>query len=186
MMATQLDRIEKMLAVLCDHLDIDNVNVSPTKTAKDLNVDNGRRYDGIVSRFEHGWGFIESAELGRNFFVHYSDVEGTGLRLLEAGEQVSFEVGPGKDGRPKAVRVRRQSRGEGVPGQPQVNAAPRQATTREETGIPAAAEDAGDEEKEMPQPASSAVLPRRSPSRRTTTKRVRLGAVPGRRQAISW
>lgn len=185
-MATQLDRIEKMLAALCDHLGIDNVNVSPTKPAKDLNAENGRRYDGIVSRFEHGWGFIESAELGRNFFVHYSDVEGTGLRLLEAGEQVSFEVGPGKDGRPKAVRARRQSKGEWAPGLPQVNAAPRQATTRGDTDTPAAVEGAGDDEEEMPQPASSEALPRRSPIGRTTTKRVRLGAVPGRRPAISW
>lgn len=185
-MGTQLDRIEKMLAALCDHLGVDDVNVPQTRNAKDFSAENGRRYVGIVSRFEHGWGFIESAELGRNFFVHYSDVEGTGLRLLEAGEEVSFEIGPGKDGRPKAVRVRRQSRGERVPGQPQVNAAPRQATTREDTGIPAAVEDAGDEEEEMPQPASSEVLPRRSPTGRTTTKRVRRGAVPGRRPAISW
>ena len=188
MMTTQLDRIEKMLAALCDHLGVDDVNVSRTnaRTAEDLSTENGRRYDGIVSRFEHGWGFIESAELGRNFFVHYSDVEGTGLRLLEAGEEVSFEVGPGKDGRPKAVRVRRQSKGEGVPGQPQVNAAPAQATTREDTGNLAAVEDADDEEDEMPQPASSEVLSGRSPIRRTATKRVRLGAVPGRRSAISW
>lgn len=32
-----------------------------------------------------------------------SDIEGTGLRSLEAGEEVSFELGPGKDGRPKHV-----------------------------------------------------------------------------------
>ncbi len=185
-MATQLDRIERMLQALCDHLGVHDENAPRRETVKDLVSENGSRHVGIVSRFEHGWGFIECAELGRNFFVHYSDVEGTGLRLLEVGEEVSFEVGPGKDGRPKAVRVRRQSNGEGVPGQPQVNAAPRQATTRGDTGIPVAAEDAGDEEEEMPQPASSEVLPRRSPARRTTTKRVRLGAVPGRRPAISW
>jgi cold shock protein len=184
--ATQLDRIERMLQALCDHLGVHDANAPRTETVKDLASENGSRHVGIVSRFEHGWGFIECAEQGRNFFVHYSDVEGTGLRLLEAGEEVSFEIGPGKDGRPKAVRVRRQSRGEGVPGQPQVNATPRRATTREDTGIPAAVEDSGDEEEEMPQQASSEVLPRRSPTGRTTTKRVRLGAVPGRRPAISW
>ena len=79
MMATQLDRIEKMLADLCEHLGVDDVNVSRTRAAENLSAENGRRYDGIVSRFEHGWGFIEAGELGRNFFVHYSDVEGTGL-----------------------------------------------------------------------------------------------------------
>jgi cold shock CspA family protein len=186
MMATQLDRIERMLQILCDHLGVHDTKAPRTEVVKDLPSENGGRHVGIVSRFEHGWGFIESAELGRNFFVHYSDVDGTGLRVLEAGEEVSFEVGPGKDGRPKAVRVRRPSKGEGVPSQPPVNAAPAQGTTREDTGIPGAVEDAGDEEEEMPQPASSEVLPRRSPARRTTTKRVRLGAVPGRRPAISW
>ena len=185
-MATQLDRIERMLQALCDHLGVHDANAPCAEAVKDLASENGSRHVGIVSRFEHGWGFIESAELGRSFFVHYSDVEGTGLRVLEAREEVSFEVGPGKDGRPKAVRVRRQSKGEGVPGQPQVNAAPRPATTREDTGISAAVEDGGDEEEEMPQPASSEVLPRRSPTRRTTIKRARLGAVPGRRSAISW
>src|SRR5579864_5458797 len=169
-----------MLQALCDHLGVHDTNAPRIETVKDLASENGRRHVGIVSRFEHGWGFIECAELGRNFFVHYSDVEGTGLRLLEVGEEVSFEVGPGKDGRPKAVRVRRQSKGEGVSGQPQVNAAPRQATAREDTGVPAAVEDAGDEEEEMPQPASSEVLPRRSLAGRTTAKRVRLGAVHGR------
>ena len=34
-------------------------------------------------------------------------VEGSGLRFLGSGESVSFELGAGKDGRPKAVRVRR-------------------------------------------------------------------------------
>ncbi len=185
-MATQLDRIERMLHALCDHLGVHDENAPRTETEKNLASENGSRHVGIVSRFEHGWGFIESAELGRNFFVHYSDVEGTGLRLLGVGEEVSFEVGPGKDGRPKAVRVRRQSKGEGLPSQHPVNAAPRQATAPEDTGMPAAVEGAGDEEEEMPQPASSEVFPRRSPTGRTTTKRVRLGAVPGRRSSISW
>src|SRR5579864_1424347 len=102
-----------MLQALCDHLGVHDTNAPRTETVRDLPSENGRRHIGIVSRFEHGWGFIDSAELGRNFFVHYSDVDGTGLRLLEAGEDVSVETGPGKDGRPKAVRVRRQSRGEG-------------------------------------------------------------------------
>src|SRR5579863_9410337 len=130
-MATQLDRIERMLQLLCDHLGIHDANAPRTETVKDLASENGSRHVGFVSRFEHGWGFIKSAELGRNFFVHYSDVEGTGLRLLETGEEVSFEVGPGKDGRPKAVRVRRQSKGEDLLGQPSVNTAPGHPTTRE-------------------------------------------------------
>ena len=181
-MATQLDRIERMLQALCDHLGLHDENAPRTETVKHLASKNGSRHVGIVSRFEHGWGFIESAELGRNFFVHYSDVEGTGLRLLEAGEQVSFEVGPGKDGRPKAVRVRRQGVRQASPGQPQVEAAPSQESDTALTG----AQEAGNAEDDMPQPETSQVLPPRSSPRGTTIRRAPLGAAPGRRPAISW
>ena len=184
-MATRLDRIERMLQALCEHLGVHAANLPNTETVRDLASENGRRHGGIVSRFEHGWGFIESAELGRNFFVHYSDVEGTGLRLLEIGEEVSFEVGPGKDGRPKAVRVRRQGAGKASPGHLQVKEAPSQEPADEDPA-PTDATDAGDEQDDMPQPESSeAHRPRLAP-RRTTSKRVRLGALPGRRPAISW
>ena len=130
--------------------------------------------------------YIECAELGRNFFVHYSDIEGTGLRSLEADEEVSFELGPGKDGRPKAVRVRRQLTGQALPGQPQVEMVSSQQTAGQDTG-PTDAKDAGDEERDMLQPESSEVRrPRSSPRRTTTTRRARLGALAGRRPAISW
>jgi len=115
-MSSQLDRIEQMLRVLCNHLGIrefehlGNGNGGETQP-----LENGQRYAGVVSRFEHGWGFIECEALNRNFFVHYSDIEGTGMRLLEAGETVSFEIAPGKDGRPKAVKVRRQPNGNSRP-----------------------------------------------------------------------
>jgi CspA family cold shock protein len=184
-MATQLDRIERMLQALCDHLGVHDTKATRTESVKDLPSENGRRHVGIVSRFEHGWGFIECAELGRNFFVHYSDVEGTGLRLLEIGEEVSFEVGPGKDGRPKAVRVQRQGTRHVSPGEPQVEMASGQETARE-GAFATEAEEATDEEDDLPQPESAAVLPPRSFPRRTTVKRGRLGALPGRRPAISW
>ena len=180
-MATQLDRIERLLAALCDHLGIHDVNTSRPQSAKDVGAEHGRRYVGVVSRFEHGWGFIECAELDHNFFVHYSDIEGTGLRSLKAGEQVTFEVGPGKDGRPKAVRVRRPSTGPAAPGE----AASSRDTAGEDSRAPGV-EDARDEDTDMPQPESSGVLPPRSSPRRTTARRVRLGALPGRRPAISW
>lgn len=184
-MVTQLDRIEKMLAALCDHFGVHDTNAPRTESIRDLASENGGRHVGTVSRFEHGWGFIESAELGRNFFVHYSDVEGTGLRLLEIGEEVSFEVGPGKDGRPKAVRVRRQGVRQAAPGQPQVEEAPSHEHAAENSG-PTDVTDAGDEQDEMPQPESSGEFLSRSAPRRTTTRRTRLGSLPGRRPAISW
>lgn len=185
MMTTQLDRIERMLAALCDHLGVHGANAPRTETAKNLASENGHRYIGVVSRFEHGWGFIDCAELGRTCFVHYSDVEGTGLRLLEAGEEVSFELGPGKDGRPKAVRVRRQGTRQTFAEQPEAEAASRQETARGNPG-PTEVGGANDGDDDMPQPESSEALPPRSTPRRTTTKRVRLGAFSGRRPAVSW
>ncbi|HKV44292.1 MAG TPA: cold shock domain-containing protein [bacterium] len=89
----------------------------------------GRRYAGVVSRFEHGWGFIECEAMNRNYFVHYSDIEGTGLRSLEAGEPVSFELAPGKDGRPKAIRVRRQGVSHPAPRRARIQALPRLEVT---------------------------------------------------------
>src|SRR5579864_2164799 len=107
-MTGQLDRIERMLAALCNHLGIERETTLLRDTVTDVGVEPGRRYVGMVSKFEHGWGFIECAQLKQNVFVYYRDIEGSGLRSLDAGEEVSFEVGPGKDGRPKAVQVRRQ------------------------------------------------------------------------------
>jgi cold shock CspA family protein len=115
-MSSQLDRIEQMLRVLCNHLGIREFeHLGNGNGGEAQPLENGQRYSGVVSRFEHGWGFIECEALNRNFFVHYSDIEGTGMRLLEPGEGVSFEIAPGKDSRPKAVRVRRQPNGNSRP-----------------------------------------------------------------------
>lgn len=109
-MAGQLDRIEGMLRALCAHLGVrDTEQAGAGAPAEAIPAENGARYQGVVSRFEHGWGFIECEAMNRNYFVHYSDIDGTGLRSLDAGDMVSFEIGPGRDGRPKAVRVRRES-----------------------------------------------------------------------------
>ena len=114
-MATQLDRIESMLRALCTHLGVQVAEQSGNGGPESVDVAAGPRYTGVVSRFEHGWGFIECEAMNRNFFVHYSDIEGSGMRLLEPGEMVSFELASGKDGRPKAVRVRRQAPNRSTP-----------------------------------------------------------------------
>jgi CspA family cold shock protein len=108
-MSSQLDRIESMLRALCAHLGVQVAVDRAGNGNQDASDTDGSRYTGVVSRFEHGWGFIECEAMNRNFFVHYSDIEGTGMRSLDPGAAVSFELAPGKDGRPKAVRVRRQS-----------------------------------------------------------------------------
>jgi cold shock CspA family protein/catechol 2,3-dioxygenase-like lactoylglutathione lyase family enzyme len=61
---------------------------------------------GVVKWFsnEKGYGFI-AREGEPDVFVHFSAIEGTGYRSLEEGQQVEFEVGPGKKG-PEAKTVR--------------------------------------------------------------------------------
>ncbi|NLA36824.1 MAG: cold-shock protein [Actinobacteria bacterium] len=46
---------------------------------------------------EKGFGFI-SRENAADIFVHYSNIEGNGYRSLEEGQQVEFEVAPGRKG----------------------------------------------------------------------------------------
>ena len=46
---------------------------------------------------EKGYGFI-SREGGKDVFVHFSAIQGSGYRTLEEGQKVEFEVGPGKKG----------------------------------------------------------------------------------------
>ena len=53
---------------------------------------------------QKGFGFI-SREDGPDVFVHFSNIEGTGRRTLLDGQQVEFEISPGRKG-PEAVGVR--------------------------------------------------------------------------------
>ncbi len=60
---------------------------------------------------DRGFGFIAPADGGRELFVHVSAFPRDGSRPT-VGETLSFEVGPGKDGKPQAVRVRRKALGD--------------------------------------------------------------------------
>lgn len=53
---------------------------------------------------EKGFGFITPDEGGRDLFVHFSGIEGSGFRTLAEGQSVSFQEEPGEKG-PKAVGV---------------------------------------------------------------------------------
>ena len=62
--------------------------------------------DGIVKWFsaEKGYGFITPDGGGRDLFVHYSEIQGSGYRNLEEGQRVAFESQEGPKG-PQAVKV---------------------------------------------------------------------------------
>ena len=46
---------------------------------------------------EKGYGFITVTD-GQDVFVHYSNIQGSGYRTLEEGQQVEFDVAPGRKG----------------------------------------------------------------------------------------
>ena len=52
-----------------------------------------------------GFGFISPEDGGKDVFVHISAVEASGMRTLNEGQRVSFEMQPDKKG-PKAVNLR--------------------------------------------------------------------------------
>jgi cold shock protein len=43
---------------------------------------------------DKGWGGIESTETPTDVWVHFSDIEGSGFRALDAGEKVEFRWEP--------------------------------------------------------------------------------------------
>ncbi len=46
---------------------------------------------------EKGYGFI-SREDGPAVFVHFSQIQSSGFKTLQAGQKVEFDVGPGRKG----------------------------------------------------------------------------------------
>ena len=62
---------------------------------------------GIVKWFNpaKGFGFIEPEDGSKDVFVHMSAVEKAGLRLLNEGQRVSYDVAPGRDGRTAAENL---------------------------------------------------------------------------------
>ncbi len=59
-----------------------------------------QRLQGVVKWFsaEKGYGFI-TPEDGPDVFVHYSAIQTSGYRKLEAGEKVEFEITDGPKGK---------------------------------------------------------------------------------------
>ena len=53
---------------------------------------------------DRGFGFIQTAE-GKDLFFHRSELEGVDYSSLREGQEVEYEVGQGRNGRPEAVGV---------------------------------------------------------------------------------
>ncbi len=61
---------------------------------------------GTIRRLmDRGFGFIKTEDEADLFF-HRNDLEGVEFNSLSEGQEVEFEKGQGRDGRPRAVKVR--------------------------------------------------------------------------------
>jgi CspA family cold shock protein len=92
---------------ILDVISADRVGPGPahveahTSTCEEQNM-----AQGIVKWFngEKGFGFIEPDDGGKDVFVHFSAIQGSGYRSLEEGQRVSFETSQGQKG-PQADNV---------------------------------------------------------------------------------
>ena len=65
---------------------------------------------GVVKFFnaDKGYGFIKPDDGSGDIFVHVTAVEQAGLRALNEGQKVAYDIEPDKKGKgPKAVNLRR-------------------------------------------------------------------------------
>lgn len=53
-----------------------------------------------------GYGFIAPEDGGKDVFLHVSALERAGLRSVQEGQKLSFELARGRDGRTSAEDVR--------------------------------------------------------------------------------
>ena len=53
-----------------------------------------------------GYGFIAPDDGGKDVFLHVSALERAGLRSVQEGQKLSFELARGRDGRTSAENVR--------------------------------------------------------------------------------
>ena len=64
---------------------------------------------GVVKFFnaDKGYGFIKPDDGTGDIFVHVTAVEQAGLRALNEGQKIAYEIEPDKKGKgPKAVNIR--------------------------------------------------------------------------------
>ncbi len=62
---------------------------------------------GTIKRLmDRGFGFIKTEEEEKDLFFHRNDLEGVEFNSLKEGQEVEFEMGQDRKGRPAAVKVR--------------------------------------------------------------------------------
>ncbi len=59
----------------------------------------------IIRLMDRGFGFIKTGD-GTELFFHRNEIEGMEFDSLREGQEVEFEKGQDRDGRPSAVKVR--------------------------------------------------------------------------------
>lgn len=64
--------------------------------------------NGTVKWFNHkkGFGFIVPEAGGQDVFVHISAVEKSGMKGLDEGQKISYELAPDREGRMTAVNLK--------------------------------------------------------------------------------
>lgn len=62
---------------------------------------------GTIKRLigDKGYGFIQTEE-GKDLFFHQSQLQGVDYSSLKEGQEVEYEAGTGRDGRPAADKVK--------------------------------------------------------------------------------
>jgi CspA family cold shock protein len=54
---------------------------------------------------DKGFGFIQTEE-GKDLFFHRNELEGVDYSSLKEGQEVEYEAGTGRGGRPEATKVK--------------------------------------------------------------------------------
>jgi CspA family cold shock protein len=55
---------------------------------------------------QKGYGFIQPEDGSKDVFVHITAVEAAGMRTLNEGQRISFDLEPGRQGKVAAVNLK--------------------------------------------------------------------------------
>lgn len=61
---------------------------------------------GTIKVLKEGFGFIKSEDVSSDVFFHANSLEGVSFNDLEQGNQVSFEIGDGKNGKKQWINIK--------------------------------------------------------------------------------